>query len=97
MPDGKEFLQLFNADEVLGTHRAVGPWTFRSMTLAKKAHGVAENLKVNDVIALTFAGMNAIAGKIVRDGGDSFGVWFTPSRLRPEELRDLVTTPQRAV
>ena len=59
--------------------------------------GVAENLKVNDVIALTFAGMNAIAGKIVRDGGDSFGVWFTPSRLRPEELRDLVTTPQRAV
>jgi PilZ domain len=40
--------------------------------------GVAENLKVNDVIALTFAGMNAIAGKIVRDGGDSFGVWFTP-------------------
>jgi hypothetical protein len=59
--------------------------------------GVAENLKVNDVIAVTFAGMNAIAGKIVRDGGDSFGVWFTPSRLRPEELRDLVTTPQRAV
>jgi methyl-accepting chemotaxis protein len=58
--------------------------------------GIAENLKVNDAIALTFAGTKAIAGKIVRDAGDSFGVWFTPSRLRPEELRDLVTMPQQA-
>ncbi len=49
-----------------------------------------ERLAVGDQIALTFPGMNAIAGKIVR-GGDQFGVSFAPARLRPEELRDLVT------
>jgi hypothetical protein len=40
-------------------------------------------------IALTFAGMKAIAGEVVREGSDSIGVCFTPSRLRPEELREL--------
>ena len=57
---------------------------------------VADNLAVGDQVALTFPGMKAIAGKIVRNGGDNFGVCFTPSRLRPEELRDLVTAPERA-
>ena len=57
---------------------------------------VADHLAVGDQIALTFPGMKAIAGTIVRNGGDSLGVCFTPSRLRPEELRDLVTAPERA-
>jgi methyl-accepting chemotaxis protein len=56
----------------------------------------ADWLAVGDKIALTFRGMKAIAGTIVRNGGDSFGVCFTPSRLRPEELRDLVTAPEQA-
>jgi methyl-accepting chemotaxis protein len=55
-----------------------------------------DDLKVNDEIALTFRGMKPIAGKIVRGGSDNFGIWFTPSRLRPEELRDLVTMPGQA-
>jgi methyl-accepting chemotaxis protein len=54
-----------------------------------------ERLGVGDQIALMFPGMNAISGKIVR-GGSHFGVCFTPARLRPEELRDLVTAPERA-
>ena len=47
-------------------------------------------------IALTFPRMKAIAGKIVRDGDDNYGVRFMPSRLRPEELRDLVTAREQA-
>jgi len=54
------------------------------------------NLAVGDEIALTFPGMNAVAGTIVRNGGDNLGISFTPSRLRPEELRDLVTAVERA-
>jgi methyl-accepting chemotaxis protein len=56
----------------------------------------ADNLTVGDQVALTFPGMKAIAGTIVRNGGDSLGVCFMPSRLRSEELRDLVTAPERA-
>ncbi len=52
-------------------------------------------LGVSDQITLTFPGMNAITGEIVR-GGSQFGVCFAPARLRPEELRDLVTAPERA-
>jgi methyl-accepting chemotaxis protein len=55
-----------------------------------------DNIAVDDQVALTFPGMKAIAGTIVRNGGDSLGVCFTPSRLRPEELRDLVTAVERA-
>ena len=54
------------------------------------------NLAVGDHVALTFPGMKAIAGTIVRDSGEGFGVSFAPSRLRPEELRDLVTAVERA-
>ncbi len=54
------------------------------------------NLTVGDEVALTFPGMKAIAGTIVRYGGDNLGVSFTPSRLQPEELRDLVTAVERA-
>jgi hypothetical protein len=54
-----------------------------------------ERLGVGDQIALVFPGMNAIAGEIVR-GGAQFGVSFAPARLRPEELRDLVTAPEWA-
>jgi len=54
-----------------------------------------DGLKVGDLIALTFAGMKAIAGEIVRSGAKC-GVCFTPARLRPEELRDLVTASAKA-
>jgi hypothetical protein len=57
---------------------------------------VAESLAIGDQVALTFPGMKAIAGTIVRNGGDNLGICFTPSRLRPEELRDLVTSERRA-
>src|SRR5471030_898135 len=46
------------------------------------------NLAVGDNIAITFPNMKPIVGTIVRNGGDNLGVSFTPSRLRPEELRD---------
>jgi methyl-accepting chemotaxis protein len=52
-------------------------------------------LGVGDQIALTLPGMKAIAGQIVRVG-EQFGVCFMPARLRPEELRDLVTAPEQA-
>jgi hypothetical protein len=55
-----------------------------------------DNLNVGDHVALTFPDMKAIVGTIVRDSGDGFGVSFAPSRLRPEELRDLVTAVERA-
>ncbi len=56
----------------------------------------ADDLAVGDQVALTFPGMKAVAGTIVRNGGDNLGVCFAPSRLRPEELRDLVTAVERA-
>jgi methyl-accepting chemotaxis protein len=56
---------------------------------------VVPNLSVGDEVALTFAGMNAIAGQVVRMNDGHFGVCFTPVRLRAEELRDLVTKPSK--
>jgi len=53
-------------------------------------------INVGDQIALTFPGMKAITGQIVRQNDNNFGVCFRPARLRPEELRDLVTKPQKA-
>lgn len=50
-------------------------------------------LAVGAAVSLTFPGTDAIAGEVVRDGGDNLGVCFTPSRLRLEELRNLVTAP----
>ena len=57
---------------------------------------VVEGLGVGDTIALTFPGMIAISAEIVRDGSDGFGLCFKPARLRLEELRDLVTSQERA-
>ena len=58
--------------------------------------GAAGDFAVGDAVALTLPGMKSIAGIIVRNGGDGCGVCFTPVRLRPEELRDLVTMPGQA-
>ncbi len=55
----------------------------------------AENVAVGDHVALTFPGMKAIIAEVVRETGDGFGLCFTPSRLRLEELRDLVTSQAR--
>jgi len=54
-----------------------------------------EALGIGDQVALTLAGMKPVGGTIVRVGG-TCGVCFAPARLRPEELRDLVTAPERA-
>jgi methyl-accepting chemotaxis protein len=54
------------------------------------------NIAVGEQLALTFPGMKAVAAEVVRDGGDSFGLCFTPARLRLEELRDLVTAKEQA-
>ena len=51
---------------------------------------------VGDQVALTFPGMKAIAAEIVRSSDDGLGICFTPARLRLEELRDLVTSQERA-
>jgi methyl-accepting chemotaxis protein len=56
----------------------------------------AEHLTMGDQVAVTFPGMTGIAGTIVRSAGGNLGVCFTPSRLRPEELRDLVTSEPKA-
>lgn len=54
-----------------------------------------QKLRVCDHNTLILPGMREIDGEIVRDG-DRFGVAFTPSRLQPEELRTLVTSPEWA-
>jgi len=51
-------------------------------------------LAVGEAVSLTFPDTNTITGEIVRDGGDNLGVEFKPSRLRLEELRNLVTAPE---
>jgi methyl-accepting chemotaxis protein len=55
-----------------------------------------ENLAVGDQVALTLPGMKAITAEVVRNCGDGFGICFKPARLRLEELRDLVTSQERA-
>ena len=55
-----------------------------------------ENLAVGDRVALTLPGMKAITAEVVRNSGDGFGICFKPARLRLEELRDLVTSQERA-
>ena len=57
---------------------------------------IVENVAVGDQVALTFRGMKAITAEVVRKSNDGFGLCFTPARLRLEELRDLVTSPERA-
>ena len=58
--------------------------------------GAAGKLDIGDHVALMFPGMKAITAEVVRSNGDSFGLCFTPARLRLEELRDLVTSQERA-
>ena len=54
------------------------------------------HLAVGETVSLTFPGMQAIEGQVVRNGSDDCGVGFAPARLQAEELRDLVTTRTRA-
>ncbi len=53
-------------------------------------------LSIGAPVVLHFTGANEITGKVVRDAGDYYGICFLPSRLRAEELRDLVTARERA-
>ena len=40
--------------------------------------------------------MKSLTAEVVREAGDGFGLYFTPARLRLEELRDLVASQERA-
>ena len=57
---------------------------------------IVENVAVGDQVALTFPGMKAITAEVVRIGGDDLGICFKPVQLGLEELRDLVTSQERA-
>jgi hypothetical protein len=54
------------------------------------------SLCVGDHVGLIFPGMKAVTAEVVRSTKVSFGLCFTPARLRLEELRDLVTSQARA-
>ncbi len=54
------------------------------------------SLCVGEHVALIFPGMKRLTAEVVRSTRDSFGLCFTPARLRLEELRDLVTSQERA-
>ncbi len=46
---------------------------------------------VGSRLTLVFEGLHAVAGRVVRDAGDSFGVCFEPQKLKTEEVRRLIT------
>jgi methyl-accepting chemotaxis protein len=48
-------------------------------------------LALGDTVSLTFQGLQAVSGTVVRDAGDSLGVRFQPSNLKPEEVRHLIS------
>ncbi len=79
----------------LDSNRRAFEVSVHDVSLGGACIGCVNRLKVGDQIALTFAGMKAIASEIVHDG-ETCGVCFKPARLRPEELRDLVTAPGKA-
>ena len=54
------------------------------------------SLCVGEHVALTFPGMKRLTAEVVRSTRDSFGLCFTPARMPLEELRDLVTSQERA-
>ena len=56
----------------------------------------ATKVAVGDQVALSFPGMKSLTAEVVREAGDGFGLYFTPARLRLEELRDLVASQERA-
>ncbi len=67
----------------------------RDVSIGGARVGAVEGLAVGDAVAVTFAGRQPIGAEIVRVG-ETIGLCFTPARLRPEELRELVTLPQKA-
>jgi methyl-accepting chemotaxis protein len=54
------------------------------------------SLCVGEHVALTFPAMKRLTAEVVRSTRDSFGLCFTPARMPLEELRDLVTSQERA-
>jgi methyl-accepting chemotaxis protein len=47
-------------------------------------------VNLGDTITLNFQGLHPVAGTLVRDAGDSYGVRFQPSNLKPDEVRHLI-------
>jgi methyl-accepting chemotaxis protein len=48
-------------------------------------------LAVGAGLQLTFHGMHPVAGKVVRQTDDGFGICFEPQKLKTEEVRRLIT------
>src|SRR5262249_43824801 len=53
--------------------------------------GRIAGVTVGTQIALSFAKLHPVTGKIVRTDEDGFGVCFEPQKLKTEEVRRLVT------
>jgi methyl-accepting chemotaxis protein len=49
-----------------------------------------QGIEVGMTLILTFRGLHPVAGKIVREGEDSFGIAFEPQKLKTEEVRCLI-------
>jgi hypothetical protein len=47
-------------------------------------------LTLGDTVTFNFQGLQPVAGTLVRDAGDSYGVRFQPSNLKPDEVRHLI-------
>jgi methyl-accepting chemotaxis protein len=47
-------------------------------------------LALGDTVTLNFQGLHPVAGTLVRDAGDSYGIRFQPSNLKPDEVRHLI-------
>ena len=53
--------------------------------------GKAPGLAIGTRLVLTFPGLHPIAGKIVREADDGFGLSFEPQKLKLEEVRRLIS------
>ena len=80
----------------LDYNESVGEVAVRDISEGGARIGATRALQAGAEIALTFPGMKPIAGKIIRADADNCGISFAPSRLRAEELRDLVTMKTQA-
>jgi aerotaxis receptor len=53
--------------------------------------GKAPGLAIGTKLVLTFPGLHPIAGKIVREADDGFGLSFEPQKLKLDEVRRLIS------
>ena len=49
-----------------------------------------EGIAVGTKLVLTFHGLDPVAGRIIREAEDSFGLCFEPQKLKTDEVRRLI-------